>query len=101
MFDINPEDVLKISAKVGTGVEEVLKEIIRKIPAPKSNRQANFCGFLFDSWYDRYRGALNLMYIKDGEINVGDEITSCHSKKTYEVKSLGLMRPTEESVQKL
>lgn len=101
IFDIKPETVLKISAKNGIGIEEVLKAVIRTIPPPKSIRSEKFCALLFDSWYDRYRGALNLVFIKDGEINVGQEITSCHSGKSYEVRSLSMMRPTEVSVQKL
>lgn len=101
LFDIEPESVIKVSAKMGLNVEAVLRAVIERIPAPTSVRTEKFCALLFDSWYDRYRGALNLMFIKDGEIRVGDEITSAHTKKSYEVRTLGLMRPAEESVQKL
>lgn len=101
VFDIEPESVLKVSAKMGIGIDEVLQAVINRIPHPKSNRRNTFCGLLFDSWYDKYRGALNLMFIKDGEIRVGDEITSCHTKKTYEVKSLSMLRPKEVPIEKL
>lgn len=101
LFGIDPKTVLRVSAKMGLNVEDVLKAVIKHIPPPNSIRNNKFCGLLFDSWYDRYRGALNLMLIKDGEIRVGDEITSCQTKKSYEIRSLGLMRPTEESVTKL
>lgn len=101
IFDIKPETVLKISAKNGIGIEEVLKAVIRNIPPPKSIRSEKFCALLFDSWYDKYRGALNLVFVKDGEINVGQEITSCNSGKSYEVRSLSMMRPMEVPVQKL
>lgn len=101
LFNIDPTSVLRISAKNGINIDEVLKVIIQRIPPPNSFRNNKFCGLLFDSWYDKYRGALNLMFIKDGEIKIGDEITSCHTKKSYEIRSLGLMRPSEEPVQKL
>jgi translation factor GUF1, mitochondrial len=51
--------------------------------------------------YDKYRGALNLMFIKDGEINIGSEIVSFESKKIYTVKSLSILTPDERKVEKL
>lgn len=86
----------QISAKLGTGVHDVLKAIVERIPPPPVNREAPFRALLFDSWHDRYRGAIALVYVKDGIVKVGDEITSAHTKKNYEVRSLGLLRPHEE-----
>lgn len=101
LFKIPPEDVLKVSAKLGTGIESVLENIISKIPPPDSLRDSTLRAHLFDSWYDKYRGALNLMFIKDGEIKMGDEIVSCDSKKIYNVKSLSILTPEEKKVDKL
>lgn len=86
---------------MGTGVEELLQQIIVRMPAPTVDRKAPFRALLFDSWFDRYRGALNLVCLKDGEIKVGQEIAFYHSKKTYEIRSLSVLRPTEETVTKL
>jgi elongation factor 4 len=101
MLNIDPDDVLKISAKLGTGVEKVLEQVIKKIPPPKSDRNALFRGHLIDSSYDRYRGALNLMFIKDGEISLDQEIQSCETGKTYVVRSLSMLTPEERKVDKL
>lgn len=101
LFDIDPETVLRISAKIGTGVQGLLKEIVERIPHPVVDRMKPFRGLIFDSWYDRFRGALNLFYIKDGEISVGDSISSYHTKKIYEVRSLSVLCPEEMNVQKL
>jgi translation factor GUF1, mitochondrial len=79
----------------------LLENIITKIPPPDSQRSSTFRGHLFDSWYDKYRGALNLMFIKDGEIKLGEEIVSCESKKIYTVKSLSILTPLEKKVDKL
>lgn len=79
----------------------MLKQIVERIPPPQANRSACFRGLLFDSWYDRYRGALNLIYVRDGEVKVGDEIASHLTKKAYEVRSLSVLHPTEVSVQRL
>lgn len=86
---------------MGTNVDEVLRKIVETIPHPDVSRDGKTRALLFDSRYDRYRGALNLMYLKDGKLEIGQEITSCHSGKTYEIKSISLLRPDEYPVQKL
>ncbi|XP_058058409.1 translation factor GUF1 homolog, mitochondrial [Anopheles bellator] len=101
LFDINPDEVLKVSAKLGTGCDEVLRSVIERLSAPEADRAAPFRALIFDSWFDKYRGALNLVYIRDGEIRPGQEITSCHTGKAYEVKSLALLQPDERKVDRL
>jgi translation elongation factor EF-4 len=90
-----------VSAKLGTGVEDVLKAIVNRLPPPPVNRDAPFRALLFDSWYDRYRGAVILVYVTDGTVQVGEEIVLMHSGKNYEIKSIGLLRPYEEPTDKL
>lgn len=82
-------------------MEKVLQEVIERIPHPQANRNNVFRGLLFDSWFDRYRGALNLVYVKDGHLNVGDEITSHLTKKTYDIRSLSILKPEESTVDQL
>lgn len=60
-----------------------------------------FRALLFDSWYDRYRGALNLIYVRDGAVRIGDEIVSHLTKKPYEIRSLSVLHPTEVAVDRL
>ncbi|XP_049777160.1 translation factor GUF1 homolog, mitochondrial isoform X2 [Schistocerca cancellata] len=98
LFGINEEDVLRVSAKFGTGVKELIHAVIERVPPPKVDRKAPFRALIYDSWYDRYRGTIILMYIRDGSLKIGDEIQSVHTKKVYTVKSLGLLRPQEEQV---
>lgn len=101
LLDIQPEDVLKVSAKLGIGIDAVFEHVIEKIPPPDANPNLPLRAHLFDSWYDKYRGALNLMFIKDGEIRVGQDIVSCDSGKSYNVRSLSLLTPEERKVDKL
>lgn len=101
IFKIDPKLVLRISAKLGTNVEEVLKAIVERIQAPVVDRSAPLRAQLFDSRYDKYRGNMNLLYIKDGQLKLGDEIISCHTGKNYEVKSIAVLRPDEHPVDKL
>jgi elongation factor 4 len=101
VFGVKSNDIIKISAKNGTNVDEVLKAIVERIPKPTSLRDNPLKLLIFDSWYDNYRGAVLLVYIKDGTISIGDRITSCHTGKSYEVKLLLLLRPEEEKVSKM
>lgn len=93
--------LLKVSAKHGTGVDKVLEAIVERIPPPVADRTGNFRALLFDSSFDKYRGALSLIYVKDGELNLGESIRSCYTKKEYEVKTLSILRPEESPVSKL
>lgn len=101
LFDIDPESVMRVSAKVGTGIKELLDAIVKRIPSPEVNREAVFRALLFDSWFDRHRGALNLIYVKDGAVNVGDEIVSFASEKSYVIRTLSVLRPHEHAVDQL
>ncbi|XP_031341370.1 translation factor GUF1 homolog, mitochondrial-like [Photinus pyralis] len=101
LFDIDPKEVLKISAKLGTGIHEVLEAVIKRLPPPHVERDSSFKALLFDSWYDRYRGVQSLVYVQNGQINVGDNVTYYHTNKNYEVKMLSILKPEEVFVKKL
>ncbi|XP_058789262.1 translation factor GUF1 homolog, mitochondrial isoform X2 [Phymastichus coffea] len=101
LFDIKEKEILKISAKLGLNIEEVLKAIIRRIPPPPSDRDKPLKSLIFDSWFDRYRGCIALVYVKDGVVSIGDQIASCHTGKSYDIKSLSFLRPEEEFVKKI
>lgn len=97
VFDMNPEDILKVSAKLGTGVEDVLQAVIDRIPPPDADVNKPFKSLVFDSRYDKYRGAVTNISVKDGVIKKGDKIVSAHTKKTFEVQDCGLLYPDETS----
>lgn len=102
LFDIDPESVMRVSAKLGTGIKSLLDAIVDRIPPPEMvDRNAAFRALLFDSWFDRHRGALNLIYVKDGSVNVGDEIQSFATEKSYVIRTLSILRPHELNVNRL
>ncbi|KAI0086141.1 P-loop containing nucleoside triphosphate hydrolase protein [Irpex rosettiformis] len=94
-FGINPDDMIRISAKSGIGIEAVLQAIIDRIPPPSGNVNDPLKAFLFDSLYDQYRGVVSLVNIQGGLLKKGDKIMSCHTRKKYEVVEVGIMYPEE------
>ncbi|PSR81499.1 hypothetical protein PHLCEN_2v6357 [Hermanssonia centrifuga] len=100
-FGIDPKDVIKISAKSGKGVEEVLRAIVERIPPPSGDVEAPLKAFLFDSSYDRYRGVISLVSVQNGLLKKGDKIASCYTGKKYDITDLGIMYPEEVSTSSL
>lgn len=95
LFDFHRDEILRISAKKGLGVEDVLKAVIEKIPPPKGDVNAPLKALIFDSCYEKYRGAMCSVAMRDGSIKKGQKVMSVHSKKTYEIQEVGIMYPNE------
>lgn len=70
-FELDTSNILPISAKTGLGVDKVLSEIVKEIPAPIGDPAAPFRALLFDTWYDQYVGVVCLIAIKDGSLKKG------------------------------
>jgi len=98
LFDVENIDIIKISAKLGIGIDKVLDAVVKKIPPPIVFRDKPFRALIFDSWYDKHKGAISLIYVKDGQLTVGKHITSICTKKSYEVRNISLLRPQAENV---
>ncbi len=95
-----PDEVILASAKEGTGVEEILEAIVRRVPAPDGDPEAPLRALIFDSQYDQYRGAVPLVRVVDGRILPGRRIAFGQARAVYEVDEVGYMRlgfvPTDE-----
>jgi len=93
LLKIDKKNVLKISAKLGTNIDAVLEEIIKKIPAPKRETNKPFRALIFDSKYDPYKGIMAYVRIVDGEIKKDEKIKFLAGKITTEIKELGYFKP--------
>jgi GTP-binding protein LepA len=97
---LDGDEALAISAKHGTGVEEVLEAIVARIPAPKGQPEAPLKALIFDSFYDSYQGVVVYVRLFDGRVRPGTRILLMGTEKTYEVQQVGVfspdMRPVEE-----
>lgn len=90
-----------ISARSGLNVDQVLEQIVEKIPAPKGNKDNPLQALVFDSFYDPYRGVIALVRIREGELKVGDKIRFMASGAEFEVLEAGIRNPKEVKVNKL
>src|SRR5665647_1065002 len=89
LLGVDPDDVLLVSAKEGLGIPELLEQIIKKVPPPKGDANGPLRALIYDSYYDRYRGAIPSVRVVDGTIKVGTKITFGASESVYEVAEVG------------
>ena len=95
------DDAPLISAKEGINIDEVLEQIITKIPSPKGDESAPLKALIFDSYYDNFKGAISFVRIFDGEVKIGTKIKMMETGKTYEVTEVGVFTPSMKPVEKL
>ncbi len=89
LLGVDPDDILLVSAKEGIGIAELLEQIVRKVPPPSGNADGPLRALIYDSYYDRYRGAIPSVRVVDGTIRVGTKITFGASESVYEVAEVG------------
>ena len=93
LLKIDEKDILRISAKQGTNIEQVLKAVIEKIPAPKGNIKDPLRALIFDSIYDSYKGVVAFVRIVDGQVKALDRIKMKASGKQADIIEVGVFRP--------
>ncbi len=98
VIGLDAEDCPCISAKEGLNVEDVLKAIIEKIPAPKGDENGKLKCLIFDSHYDNFKGAICLIRVFDGKVKKGDKILMMQTNKIFEVTEVGIFVPTTKEV---
>ena len=84
-----PEDILLVSAKEGLGIPELLEKVVEKVPPPKGQVDGQLRALIYDSYYDKYRGAIPSVRVVDGTIKKGMKIAFGASESVYEVLEVG------------
>lgn len=95
LIGLDCSDAVEISAKSGLNVDQVLEEIVKRLPAPKGNRNKPLQALVFDSLYDPYRGVIAFVSIKNGTVKKGDRIRFMATGAEYEVTEVGVRTPKE------
>ena len=95
VIGLDAHDAPQISAKSGLNVHDVLEQIVKRVPAPKGNRNHRLKALVFDSAYDAYRGVIVQVCVKEGMIKVGDTMRFMATGAEYEVLECGIRTPKE------
>lgn len=101
IIGIDAQNAPLISAKEGIGIEDVLEEVVAKVPAPKGDVNGKLKALIFDSYYDNFKGVVIYARVFDGSIKKGDMIRLMNTKKKYEVTEVGVYAPTPVAVNEL
>ncbi|MCA5894875.1 translation elongation factor 4 [Isoptericola sp. NEAU-Y5] len=89
----DPADVLKVSGKTGAGVEALLDRIVRRVPAPSGDHDAESRAMIFDSVYDTYRGVVTYVRVIDGYLSPRERIAMMSTRATHELLEIGVISP--------
>jgi len=90
VIGLDASDAPLVSAKMGTNIEEVLEQIVTKIPAPSGDENAPLCALIFDSIYDAYKGVIIFCRLFDGSVKKGQEIQMMATGAKAEVVEVGI-----------
>jgi len=101
MLAIPAESAVSVSAKTGEGVGDVLEAIVQHLPKPRGSERAPLRALIFDSWFDSYMGAIALVRVVDGRIEVGSRIRLMNVGKEFEVQKLAIYDPHPVEVKRL
>lgn len=101
LVGVKEEDVFLISAKEGTGVEELLQAVITQVPAPQGRKEALLRALVFDSLYDSFRGIVAYVRVVDGEVAANERISFLAAGAVGSVKEVGYFLPSEHAAESL
>src|SRR5579862_3451030 len=101
VLGIDRHSVLRISAKTGAGVPELLDAVVERVPAPKADPRAPLRALVFDSYYDQYRGIVSSIRVVDGTLRTLGRVRFVQAKVTHDVEEIGVRLPSPTPVDAL
>ena len=93
IIGLDTSDAVRVSAKEGLGINEILEQIVDRVSHPDGNPEAPLRALIFDSWFDAYLGIVIMIRVVDGSVRVGDRVIFMATGKEYEVTQLGVFTP--------
>lgn len=101
VIGLDASEAVLASAKSGIGIEDILEQIVEKVPAPQGDPEAPLKALIFDSLYDPYKGVIAYIRIVDGTVKPGDKIRMMATGKEFDVIETGVFRPKATSTDEL
>src|SRR5512134_2408114 len=101
VIGLDAKDAVPCSAKEGIGIEEILEQIVKRVPPPEGDPAHPLKAIIFDSWYDSYRGVVMLVRVFEGTVRPKQKIRLWSNKKEFEVQELGVFTPFAAAVPQL
>jgi GTP-binding protein LepA len=101
VIGIDTSDAVHVSAKTGLGIDDLLETMVKRLPAPKGDRNAPLKALLVDSWYDPYLGVVTLVRVKDGVLKKGLRIRMMAADASYDLDKVGVFTPKPKDVAEL
>ncbi len=101
IIGIDASEAMRVSAKTGEGVPELLEEIIRRIPAPRGDPDAAVQALIIDSWFDNYVGVVSLVRVVNGTLRRGEKIRVMSTGRSHQVDRLGRFTPKPIALESL
>jgi GTP-binding protein LepA len=89
LLGVDPDTILRVSAKAGIGIRDLLEKVVEQVPPPVGDPDAPLRALIYDSYYDKYRGAIPSVRVVDGVLKKGTKITFGASESVYEVDEVG------------
>jgi GTP-binding protein LepA len=93
IIGIDATDAVQCSAKTGVGIEDVLETIVKRIPPPKGEPEAELQALIIDSWFDNYQGVVSLVRVMNGELRAGDKMLVMSTGQSHLVDKVGVFTP--------
>lgn len=101
IIGLDTSDAPLISAKEGINIEQVIEQVIEKLPAPSGDENGKLQALIFDSLYDNYKGAICNIRVKEGQVKAGDRIKFMSTEKEFDVTEVGVFSPSMTPVESL
>jgi GTP-binding protein LepA len=101
IIGIDAQEALRVSAKTGENVDELLEELVKRIPAPKGDPAAPLQALIIDSWFDNYVGVVSLVRVVNGMLRVGEKVRIMSTGRSHAIDKLGRFTPKPVSLSHL
>jgi len=101
IIGIEAKDAVRVSAKTGIGIDELLEALVHQIPPPTGDPSAPLQALIIDSWFDSYLGVVSLVCIKQGTLRVKDKIKMMSTSRSHDIDQIGIFTPKKHPRQQL